>query len=465
MTNGNPFKCLACGGSPLQRDRDAYACLRCKAEYEIRYGVPIFLKGMEVAPSGCSLSKETALQICDLTSLPRDERTVCSLQQIFSHTYHFSDGVLAAENNYFFNRVSLPEPMKRPPPTATAPGRPVNRDIRYSIVHHFVPDFLPRDKLIIRNVRLLNTGTSVISSKTSEPACLSYHWFDTSGQVVEYEGERTVLPIDLVPGRAVTVPSCIRTPRRPGNYMLTLTLVHEGIAWLDDDSLTIGVQIIEDGEERTPAHWVQTDKLAESYDYQEDHSLGRAMLFEEIERWQRPLTLPSPPSRGGEGRVRGRILEVGGCCSPMTRGLPFEIYSADIDVQTLQVGQLSLADGSEQLQFICADVNDPPFCDHSFDCIVLFSTLHHLPNPLEALIKLKRLMKRDGFLAVMCEPVGYYLDGQASEEFLRELEQGINEQIYTPEEYNHMFLRAGLYSQKVVMDRGSFKAILRAQPG
>ena len=42
---------------------------------------------------------------------------------------------------------------------------------------------------------------------------------------------------------------------------------------------------------------------------------------------------------------------------------------------------------------------------------------------MEALRQARRVLKRDGFLAVLCEPVGCYLNGRVSAEFVRELEQ------------------------------------------
>jgi hypothetical protein len=33
-------------------------------------------------------------------------------------------------------------------------------------------------------------------------------------------------------------------------------------------------------------------------------------------------------------------------------------------------------------------------------------------DPLDVLTRLKRLVRKDGFLAIMCEPVGHYLNGE-----------------------------------------------------
>jgi SAM-dependent methyltransferase len=444
------FKCLHCGGTPLDRGEDAYHCRQCRAAFAIKFGVPLFLRHVQIAPSACQISRETASQICRINSLPEDEAKLQTLQQILAHNYQLPDLSLAAENNYFLNRIPLPEHLKRPPLIAECGRLPVNEAVRYQIVGHMLPDVLPCGTTLTRNVRLRNTGASIISSKTPNPVKVSYHWRTPAGALVEKDGERTALPIDLLPGRTMTLPTLLRTPAQGSAYMLELTMVHEGVDWLDGDSCSVGVDVAAGYRLTGPAHWVEVKHPTEDYTYEKDHDQGRKMLAEEVRRRHRPGM---------------RVLEVGGCCNPMARGLDAEVYSVDIDVQTLQVGQLSVTDPAERLQFLCADAHDLPFTDHSFDCVVMFSSLHHFADPCGVLCRLKRLLKKDGFLAVMCEPVGCYLNGQVSAEFVGELEQGINEQIFTREEYHHMFQRAGLYTSWASIEGGSFKAFLQAVPG
>src|SRR5262249_15388426 len=107
---------------------------------------------------------------------------------------------------------------------------------------------------------------------------------------------------------------------------------------------------------------------------------------------------------------------------------------------------------------------DLPFADRSFDCAALAAALHHFPDPAAVLAKLKLLLKPEGFLAVLCEPVGDYSDGRVTETFLAELQRGINEQIFTPGEYRDVFLRPGLFAPRVEVDRSSLKALLRPRP-
>ncbi|OWK46305.1 class I SAM-dependent methyltransferase [Fimbriiglobus ruber] len=346
------------------------------------------------------------------------------------------------------NRIKLADLPARPVDNVVGDGGPVNLDVRYRILSHLLPDALPRDTLLTRNVRVQNTGTSVISSRTANPVYLSYHWRTPAGTVVVFEGERTAFPIDLPQGRTITVPTIIRTPPGPGSYMLELMMIHEQVAWLSRDAVSVGVEIVPEPERTIPAHWVVSPP-SESYTYESDHYQARDWLREEFGRRHRPGM---------------RVLEIGGCCNPMARGLDADVYSIDIDVQTLQIGQLSIDGSGERLHFVCADAHALPFAGRSFDCVVLFSSLHHFADPLAVLRNIKYVLKNDGFLAIMCEPVGTYLNGHASREFIEELEQGINEQIFTREEYHHFFQRVGLYATWVAVDGGSFKAILQPRP-
>ena len=448
------FRCVACKYAPLDRQAapPLYRCPGCRAEYPILHDVPILLPRLAVHPSGFRLARETASQIAKLVYLPDSDAVHSSLQEIFAQNYQLPDANLAAENNYFFNRIPLPEDAKRPPTPPLRTVYPVNRGIRFAIVDHYVPEVLPAGRLLTRNVRILNRGECVISSRGPNPVHLSYHWLNRTGGILIHGGERTPLPIDLAPGRAMTVPTLLRTPPSAGAYRLQLTMVHELVGWLDADAVTLKVRVVPGTGAAVPPHWVNTGKPLESYSYDEDHRRGREIVLRETKTLRRPDL---------------RLLEVGGCCHPMLLGLPYEICNVDIDVQTLQVGQLRerLNPGNSRgsLQYVCADAHALPFRDQHFDAVVLFSALHHFTRPVEVLRELTRLLKPAGFLAVMCEPVAAELVGRLAEEVIRELERGVNEQVFTLAEYQQMFQKAGLGASWAEVDRASFKAILRPE--
>jgi SAM-dependent methyltransferase len=205
------------------------------------------------------------------------------------------------------------------------------------------------------------------------------------------------------------------------------------------------VEVTDAWRSAVPAHWLTLHRLPETYDYGIDHEVGRVFLKEELARAGQPLQ---------------RVLEVGGCCNPMTWDLPAEVVSTDIDVQTLQVGAMHYRDSRPNIKFVAADALRQPFADGVFDCAVLFATLHHFLDPAGCLREMRRVVRPDGFLAILCEPIGSYRAETLSAEFRADLEDGINEQIFTDEEYARMFDEAGLVATRATIDGGSFKAIL-----
>jgi hypothetical protein len=75
-------------------------------------------------------------------------------------------------------------------------------------------------------------------SGQSQPVFASYHWLDQTGKVLIYEGIRSRLPQAIEPATRKQVPISVIAPTVAGQYILEVTLVHEGVAWMEDDGLT-----------------------------------------------------------------------------------------------------------------------------------------------------------------------------------------------------------------------------------
>ena len=88
-------------------------------------------------------------------------------------------------------------------------------------------------EVTVRNVSP-NTWPSKANPRGMNVVHLSYHWLDRKRQPVVYDGLRTQLPGDLKPGESVTLKVAIRSPDKPGEYVLQMTLVQEGVAWFSD---------------------------------------------------------------------------------------------------------------------------------------------------------------------------------------------------------------------------------------
>ena len=83
-------------------------------------------------------------------------------------------------------------------------------------------------------VSVKNTSNFVWYSGSANPVNFSYNWFDSNGNRVVRDGERTPLPTTLAPQDSLKLTPVIKFPDRPGNYNLTLTMVQEGVTWFND---------------------------------------------------------------------------------------------------------------------------------------------------------------------------------------------------------------------------------------
>jgi hypothetical protein len=71
-----------------------------------------------------------------------------------------------------------------------------------------------------------------------QPVFACYHWLDATGNVIIYDGIRSRLPEAIEPAARKQVPVSVIAPPVAGEYTLEVTLVHEGVTWMEDDGLT-----------------------------------------------------------------------------------------------------------------------------------------------------------------------------------------------------------------------------------
>ena len=102
-----------------------------------------------------------------------------------------------------------------------------------------------------------------------------------------------------------------------------------------------------------------------------------------------------------------RVLEAGCGIGAQTvilaRSSPAaEIVSIDVSKDSINVARRAVEKaGIINVSFRVADIFDLPFEGESFDHVFVCFVLEHLPNPLEALLKLKRAIKPDGSITVV----------------------------------------------------------------
>jgi ubiquinone/menaquinone biosynthesis C-methylase UbiE len=158
---------------------------------------------------------------------------------------------------------------------------------------------------------------------------------------------------------------------------------------------------------------------------------------------------------------RPRVIEIGGGVSPMGAQLiNCDVMNVDISSPMLELAALQYGKrGAERLCFVCADAAELPIADQSIDIIMMFATLHHMPDPAGFLASLKPLLRADGIIAFLCEPLS---DSMDDPNIIADLVEGINEQVFCLEEYVLICQRAGLYEGEFMINGGSINAVLSA---
>jgi SAM-dependent methyltransferase len=437
------LRCIACKGA-LAMVADAVRCTACRRTFGYANGALDLYGAHEGAPRATPdpafvKAVAAALRLPDTPDiLARAADAVAGTLVTTGDPHH------SAEIAELADRLGIAQP---PAATPSAPG-PVNVEPRVAWGVHFLERELPRGADLYRSIRIANAGGSTLSSSHTPPAFLSYHWQHGDGRMAHYDGERSRLPVALAPGHEVTVISRVRTPAKPGDYRLQYQLVLEGERWIDPPAPAISVRV-GDAVKAPPG----LEDTGQEYDYGGDHHVGAEMVFAHIRKvW------PTTPLR---------VLEVGAGIHPSMAALArfgHTVTSLDISFPMAQLGQLYFdhVEGTgESFAFVACDAARAPVAEGSFDCAAVFSAVHHFPRPDLLLETLARLVRPDGFIAVMCEPCVPDPEGAM---YLRDLAKGINEQIWSLPEWRVIFERAGLRILEGRVDRGSLKVILGRGP-
>lgn len=82
--------------------------------------------------------------------------------------------------------------------------------------------------------RVTNAGTETWPIAGIRPVNISYHWVDRNRNVVIFDGLRTRLSSDFKHTQLDIFPIQIQAPYQPGDYILQITAVQEGVGWFDE---------------------------------------------------------------------------------------------------------------------------------------------------------------------------------------------------------------------------------------
>ncbi len=453
--------CPTCNSSKLSLNENQLRCSRCGTNWPVSNLVPdLFNQYRNNELSEVSVSEKQKQENSHLSReiiQALELKTVKNLAAVESIVAKASllscaDNALAAEIRDLRDRF-LPQPNRLLYPKVSVEA---NKKPEILLERHYFPREMFANTKITCNIRVKNTGSNYWSSRTEQPLSLSLYWTDNRAVELALPVNPVRFPVDIQPGRSISVPIFIRAPSMGGRYQLNVCLL-SGIKRVNQGcGGFFAIEIIHKNSAGRPINiWGQSAqeiKLLSGKgirDYGKDHRCGCDIFTAEL------LKL--------KGQHCKHILEIASGSHPQTAWIPdSKVLALDISLPLLELGNLFFAEKelTSKVTFICADAMNPPLKEKSFDAIAMFSALHHFPEPENLLKKLALLIRDGGFIAVMCEPVSDTLEAT---ETVRDLLKGINEQVFSWQEYVYIFSMAGLSVVKLQLDGGSLKAILTPQ--
>lgn len=94
----------------------------------------------------------------------------------------------------------------------------------------------PRELLWL-DVKLTNHTSRVLVSASPFPVNLAYHWLDRASRTsVVFDGERSAVLPEIEPHANGAIRMFVIAPPTPGEYLLRITVVQEGVRWMDKEN-------------------------------------------------------------------------------------------------------------------------------------------------------------------------------------------------------------------------------------
>jgi SAM-dependent methyltransferase len=243
--------------------------------------------------------------------------------------------------------------------------------------------------------RVINHGTTTLAPASAGGYALGYRWLDDAGTTV-FEGTRSPLQDALGIGETVELPLVIVAPPDLGTYQLCVTLVQEGVAWLDQidasNALMCEVVLYADDDATSFENGLARRFPTPMEPYGGAYTNVRRALIEYaiddgLASFRRGGDLPQGYGIGVDERaveypwllaqhLAGRILDAGSTLNHreiIERVLP---RAEEVHVVTLEPED----DAYWQLRvsYVYGDLRDLPYRDGWFDSAACISTLEHV---------------------------------------------------------------------------------------
>lgn len=292
-----------------------------------------------------------------------------------------------------------------------------------------------------RSVRVRNAGGAVDCGAAG--VAIETRWSTPEGAALAQCTLATALPVDLEPGREITLILRLRAPEAAGRHTLRCHLVAPGAA--DTAFLELAVDV-------SPCEppLFDYDYHPAILEYGQDHDTAAHHLLKYLKERHPGLS--------------AEILEIGGGVHPTGFGIAahgHRVVSTDISHAQSILGALFFRHRmpalDDSLAFVSCDGTELPFGDQAFDGVMFYAAFHHFADPVALLREARRVTRPGGFVYIACDNCA---PDPTDATYREELARGINEQMWTLAEYGGLFRAVGLRVARARVDHHSLKAIL-----
>ena len=94
-------------------------------------------------------------------------------------------------------------------------------------------------------ITVTNNSNFLWSPVGPNPENLGYHWIDSAGRAVVWDGVRTKLNADVAPGVSAVLQASLTYPSTAGTYTLRWDMVEEGVSWFSGKDVRTADQAVQ----------------------------------------------------------------------------------------------------------------------------------------------------------------------------------------------------------------------------
>jgi hypothetical protein len=113
-------------------------------------------------------------------------------------------------------------------------GLPVKGAYDASYANYDGPATAPAGQVFSAAVEIKNLGWQTWPNAGDTPVHLTCRWLDHRTHTIVHESLRNPLPAPMTPSSSRVIPMRIQCPDKPGKYVLSIELVHEGVTWFSE---------------------------------------------------------------------------------------------------------------------------------------------------------------------------------------------------------------------------------------